>query len=209
LLPTPSKLPRVTGFRRWRRVLPETGTLRPAVFLDRDGTIAEEVGYLNHVSRFRILPRVADAIRRLNEAQLPVIVVTNQSGVGRGYFPESVVHTIHELMTQQLEAAGAHLTAVYYCPHTPADGCDCRKPKTGMLDRAAREHAIELRRSFVVGDRHGDIELARRAGASSVLVRTGYGEGEYLWNAPKWQFQPDFVAADLADAVHWILRPTK
>jgi len=189
--------------------LAETGALRPAVFLDRDGTISEEVGYLNHVSRFRILPHVADAICRLNEAGLLVIVVTNQSGVGRGYFPESLVHTVHELMTQQLEAAGAHLDAVYYCPHTSVEGCDCRKPRPGMLDRAALEHSIDLHRSFVVGDRHGDIELARRAGACSILVRTGYGEGEYLWNAPKWRLQPDFVAADLADAVHWILRPTK
>jgi D-glycero-D-manno-heptose 1,7-bisphosphate phosphatase len=164
---------------------------------------------LNHVSRFRILPRVADSIRRLNEAGLPVIVITNQSGVGRGYFPESLVHSVHELMIQQLGDSGAHLDAIYYCLHTTADPCDCRKPKTGMLELAAREHAIDLQRSFVVGDRHGDIELARRAGACSILVRTGYGEGEYLWNAAKWSIQPDFVAADLADAVHWILRPTK
>jgi D-glycero-D-manno-heptose 1,7-bisphosphate phosphatase len=164
---------------------------------------------LNHVSRFRILPRVAEAIRRLNQAELPVIVVTNQSGVGRGYFPESLVHTVHELLSQQLAAAGARVETIYYCPHTSADGCDCRKPKTGMLDRAAREQSIDLHRSFVVGDRHGDIELAHRAGACSILVRTGYGEGEYIWNARKWQFQPDFVAADLADAVDWVLRPTK
>jgi len=203
------KPPRASGFRQWRCALPESSALRPAVFLDRDGTIAEEVGYLNHASRFRILPRVAEAIRRLNEAQMPVIVVTNQSGVGRGYFPESLVLTVHELMTQQLEAAGARLDAIYYCPHTSADHCECRKPRTGMLDRAARDHALDLSRSFVVGDRHGDIALARRAGACSILVRTGYGEGEYLWNAPKWSIQPDFVAADLADAVHWILRPTK
>ncbi len=164
---------------------------------------------MNHVSRFRILPRVADSIRRLNEGGLPVIVVTNQSGVGRGYFPETLVHTVHELMTQQLEAAGARLDAIYYCTHTLRDGCDCRKPKTGMLEQAAREHALDLHRSFVVGDRHADIELARLAGARGILVRTGYGEGEYLWNAAKWPAQPDFVAADLADAVHWILRPTK
>jgi D-glycero-D-manno-heptose 1,7-bisphosphate phosphatase len=164
---------------------------------------------LNHVSRFRILPRVAESIRRLNEAGLPAIVVTNQSGVGRGYFPESLVLSIHELMTQQLAAAGARLDAIYYCPHTSADGCDCRKPRIGMLARASREHSVDLHRSFVVGDQHGDIELARHAGARSILVRTGYGEGEYLWNAAKWPIQPDFVAADLADAVHWILRPTK
>jgi D-glycero-D-manno-heptose 1,7-bisphosphate phosphatase len=164
---------------------------------------------LNHVSRFRILPRVAESIRRLNKSGMPVIVVTNQSGVARGYFPESLVHTIHELMTQQLAAADAHLDGIYYCPHTSADACDCRKPKTGMLERAAREHSIDVHRSFVVGDRHADIELAQRAGATSILVRTGYGEGEYLWNAAKWPKQPDFVAADLADAVHWILRPAK
>jgi D-glycero-D-manno-heptose 1,7-bisphosphate phosphatase len=164
---------------------------------------------LNHVSRFRILPSVPESIRRLNEAGLPVIVVTNQSGVGRGYFPESLVQSVHELMSQQLAAANAHLHAIYYCPHTSADACDCRKPKTGMLAQAAREHGLDLHRSFVVGDRHADVELARRAGARSILVRTGYGEGEYLWNAPNWEFQPDFVAADLAGAVHWILRPTK
>ncbi|MGC2231930.1 MAG: HAD family hydrolase, partial [Candidatus Acidiferrum sp.] len=171
--------------------------------------LCEEVGYLNHVSRLRILPRVADSIRRLNEAGMPVIVVTNQSGVRRGYFPESLVHSVHELMAQQLATAGAHLDAIYYCPHIPTDDCDCRKPKTGMLERAAREHAIDLQQSFVVGDRHGDVELARRAGARAIMVRTGYGEGEYLWNSAKWESQPDFVAADVADAVHWILRPTK
>jgi D-glycero-D-manno-heptose 1,7-bisphosphate phosphatase len=202
-------MPHSSGFHRWRCILADASALRPAVFLDRDGTIAEEVGYLNHVSRFRILPHAAESIRRLNEAGMPVIVATNQSGVGRGYFPESLVYSVHELMIQQLESAGAHLDAVYYCPHTSADACDCRKPKTGMLERAAKEHAIDLQHSFVVGDRHGDVELARRAGARSILVRTGYGEGEYLWNAAKWATQPDFVAADLADAVHWILRPAK
>ncbi len=163
---------------------------------------------MNHISRFRILPRVADSIRRLNEAGFPVIVVTNQSGVGRGHFPESLVHAVHEVMVRQLQQAGARLDAIYYCPHISADSCDCRKPKTGMLERAAREHALDLLRSFVVGDRHADIELAHRGGAKGVLVRTGYGEGEFLWNAAKWQTQPDFVAADLADAVNWILRPT-
>jgi D-glycero-D-manno-heptose 1,7-bisphosphate phosphatase len=138
-----------------------------------------------------------------------VIVVTNQSGVGRGYFPESLVHAVHQLMLQQLTAAGARLDGIYYCPHTANDACDCRKPQIGMLTQAAREHAIDLPRSFVVGDRHSDIELARRAGARSIFVRTGYGEGEYLWNASKWTVQPDFVAADLSDAVNWILKAAK
>jgi D-glycero-D-manno-heptose 1,7-bisphosphate phosphatase len=185
--------------------VPEQSPRRPAVFLDRDGTIAEEVGYLNHASRFRMFPFAAAAIQRLNEAGLPVIVVTNQSGVGRGYFPESLVHEVNELMTEQLAKAGAKIDAVYYCPHTSSENCICRKPKTGMLDRAVMEHALDLQHSFVVGDRSGDIELARNARARSVLVRTGYGEGELTWHAAKWPVQPDFVAEDLAQAADWIL----
>jgi D-glycero-D-manno-heptose 1,7-bisphosphate phosphatase len=189
--------------------VPEQFPLRPAVFLDRDGTIAEEVGYLNHASRFRMFPFVAAAIHRLNEAGLPVIVVTNQSGVGRGYFPESLVHTVNEMMTKQLAKAGAQINAIYYCPHVSAENCDCRKPKTGMLERAALENALDLQRSFVVGDRYGDMELARNARARSVLVRTGYGEGELAWHAANWPVQPDFVAEDLTQAVDWILRQPK
>jgi D-glycero-D-manno-heptose 1,7-bisphosphate phosphatase len=187
----------------------EPTALRPAVFLDRDGTISEELGYLNHASRFHIFPFAAAAIRRLNEAGLPVMIVTNQSGVGRGYFPESVVQTVHELMTQQLSAAGARLHGIYYCTHTSADRCDCRKPNTGLLDRAAVEHAIDLRRSFVVGDRYSDLQLASRAGARGILVRTGYGEGELAWHAANWEVPPDFVAESLIEATEWILGQTK
>ncbi|HVH70660.1 MAG TPA: HAD-IIIA family hydrolase, partial [Candidatus Dormibacteraeota bacterium] len=96
--------------------------------------------------------------------------------------------------------------AVYYCPHASSENCSCRKPRTGMLERAAREHSIDLRRSFVVGDQYTDIELARNARARGILVRTGYGEGEIAWHAPKWPAPPDFVADDLAEAVEWILR---
>ena len=186
--------------------MPDSTAPRPAVFLDRDGTIAEEVGYLNHPSRFRMFPFAAAAIRRLNEAGLPVVVVTNQSGVGRGYFPESLVHSVNELMKKDLAATGARIDAIYYCSHTSADRCDCRKPKAGLLERAAREHSLDLPRSFVVGDRYGDIELARNVRARSILVRTGYGEGELAWHSAKWPTQPDFVAEDLSKASDWILR---
>jgi len=189
--------------------VPEQSPLRAAVFLDRDGTISEEVGYLNHASRFRMFPYVAAAIHRFNEAGLPVIVVTNQSGVGRGYFPESLVHAVNELMAQQLAEKGAKIDATYYCPHTSAQNCGCRKPRTGMLDRAALEYTLDLHRSFVVGDRYADVELARNAGARSVLVRTGYGEGELTWHAAAWPSQPDFVAEDLAHAADLILRQRK
>ncbi|MBV8514334.1 MAG: D-glycero-beta-D-manno-heptose 1,7-bisphosphate 7-phosphatase [Acidobacteria bacterium] len=179
---------------------------RPAVFLDRDGTISDDVGYLNDVSQFRMFPFAAEAIRKLNDANLPVIVVTNQSGVGRGMFSESMVHIVHEEMTQQLAAAGAHLTAIYYCPHTSDDDCQCRKPKPGMIRQAAREHGVDLVRSFVVGDRYGDVELAQANGGRGVLVRTGYGAEDLRVNGAGWARQPDFVAEDLADAVNWILR---
>lgn len=155
------------------------------------------------------MPGSAEAIRRLNESGYPVIVVTNQSGVGRGYFPESLVQSVHELMIQRLAEQGARLDGIYYCPHVSTDNCDCRKPKIGMLTRAAKEHDLDLQRSFVVGDRYGDVQLARRAGCCSIFVRTGYGEGELLWNAPTWSVQPDFVAANLGDAVNWILQPRK
>jgi len=185
--------------------VPEPSCLRAAVFLDRDGTICEEVGYLNHVSRFRMFPFVPDALRRLNESGYRVIVVSNQSGVARGYFPESLLQQVTGLMQQQLAESGARVDAVYYCSHSSSENCLCRKPRTGMLEYAARDHAIDLLRSFVVGDRYTDIELARNARARGVLVRTGYGEGELAWQAGKWPARPDFVADDLSQAVDWIV----
>jgi D-glycero-D-manno-heptose 1,7-bisphosphate phosphatase len=175
------------------------------VFLDRDGTIAEEVGYLNHPDRFRMFPFAGPAIRRLNEAGLAVFVVTNQSGVARGYFPESLVQQVNERMQRELQADRAHVDAVYYCPHSSADDCDCRKPRTGMIECAVREHHIDLLRSFVVGDRYGDMELAFRAGCKAIFVRTGYGRGEEAWHSGGWPRQPDAIVENLQRAADWIL----
>src|SRR5258708_12858232 len=145
-----SRRRRVAGCvpRRW--LLAEAASLRPAVFLDRDGTIAEEVGYLNHIGRFRMFPFAAAAIRRLNEARYPAIVISNQSGVGRGYFPESLVRAVHELMTTQLAKGGAHIDALYYCPHKGDDASACRKPKPATLHRAAPQHPLAFPPSFVL-----------------------------------------------------------
>jgi D-glycero-D-manno-heptose 1,7-bisphosphate phosphatase len=180
--------------------------LRRAVFLDRDGTIAEDMGYVNHIERFRMLPGSGIAIRKLNEAGFAVIMITNQSGVARGYFPESLVGEVHQKMLRELAEVGAAMDGIYYCPHGAGDGCDCRKPNLGMVVQAAREHELDLQRSFVVGDRYGDVETAFRAGARGVLVKTGYGLGEWTWHAQKWPRQPDLVAKDLPEAVDWILR---
>jgi D-glycero-D-manno-heptose 1,7-bisphosphate phosphatase len=175
------------------------------VFLDRDGTIAEEVGYLNHVERFRMFAFAAPAIRKLKDAGFAVVVVTNQSGVARGYFPESVVGEVHERMQRELASQGAALEGIYYCPHGSADACACRKPATGMVEQAARQHHIDVRRSFVVGDRYRDMELAFAAGCHAIFVRSGYGRGEEAWHAKEWPRQPDAVVEDLSEAVDWIL----
>lgn len=184
----------------------ETRTLRPAVFLDRDGTLCEEMGYLNHVSRFQMFSFAAEAIRRLNGAGRAVIVVSNQSGISRGIFPEKVLHDVHARMKRELESAGAHLDGIYVCPHQARDACECRKPKTGLLERAAREQGLDLGRSLVVGDRYADIEMGHRAGGRGVLVMTGYGRGEYEWHWAEWPRQPECVAEDLTAAVEWILK---
>ncbi|MDH5298025.1 MAG: HAD family hydrolase, partial [Desulfobulbaceae bacterium] len=165
--------------------------MRPAVFLDRDGTINEQMGYINHISRFHLLPRTAAAIRLLNEKEIPVVVVTNQSGLGRGYFPKEVLDQVHDLMKRQLAAAGAHVDGIYICPHYPEAKlpeyriqCDCRKPKTGLFTRAATELGLDLCRSYVVGDRWSDLKAAASCHASGILVLTGYGRGDQAYIGP-------------------------
>ena len=180
--------------------------LRRAVFLDRDGTIGEEMGYVNHIDRFQIFPFAAEAIRRLNQAEIPVIVVTNQSGIARNIFPESLVHEVHKKMVSQLAAGGAWIDGIYYCPHKSEDVCDCRKPNPGMLERAAREHTLDLGASWVVGDRYGDLEMGYAAGARGILVMSGYGRGEYEFHRATWPRQPDVLAENLRDAVRSILQ---
>src|ERR1700674_653802 len=129
--------------------MPEVRPLRRAAFLDRDGTICEEMGYVNHVDRLQIFPYAAAAIRQLNEREIPVIVVTNQSGIARNIFPESLVHQIHKKMVAILATGGAWIDGIYFCPHKKDDACDCRKPNTGLLERASREHAVNLKKSWV------------------------------------------------------------
>ena len=187
-------------------------TRRPAVFLDRDGTINEQMGYLNHITRFHLLPGVGQAIRNLNQAGLPVAVVTNQSGLARGYFPESLLDEVHEKMRRQLALEGARIDGLYICPHHPEAkeerfrlACNCRKPKTGLLEQAAAEMGLDLARSYMVGDRWSDLRCGAAVGATTVLVLTGYGRGDACYIGPTQPVQPHYVAEDLQDAVQWIL----
>lgn len=189
-----------------------SGYPRPAVFLDRDGTINEQMGYINHLSRFRLLPGAARAIARLNRAGWPVVVASNQSGVARGYFPASLVAEVDQLMASQLEREGAHLDGIYYCFHHPRaelaawrTDCGCRKPSPGLITRAAADLGLNLARSWVVGDRLGDIQAGAAVGARTILVLTGYGRGEAEHILPTAQTLPDHVAQDLAEAVSVII----
>ncbi len=183
--------------------------MKPAVFLDRDGTINEQMGYINHISRFKLLPKVADAIRMLNENNYLVVVVTNQSGPARGYFPIELVHEVNSYMQELLRKEGANIDAVYFCPHLPEDGCNCRKPKTGMIDMACRDLDIDLSHSYMIGDMCDDIELAKNAGIKGIMVKTGYGLGELKYRLPKRNIKPDYIADNLFSAVKWILENDK
>jgi D-glycero-D-manno-heptose 1,7-bisphosphate phosphatase len=184
--------------------------MKLAVFLDRDGTINEEMGYINHIDRFVLIPGAAGAIRSINESELKAVVVTNQSGAARGYFPKELIDQVHQKMSDLLEKEGAFLDGIYTCTHAPpskgkSGGCSCRKPKIGLMKQAAQDLNLDLEKSYVVGDRFKDVEMARNAGAKAILVLTGYGKGELEFLGPGGKVRADFVAEDLAEAVEWIL----
>jgi D-glycero-D-manno-heptose 1,7-bisphosphate phosphatase len=177
----------------------------PAVFLDRDGTINEEMGYINHLSRFRIFSQAAPAIRRLNEAGLKVVVISNQSGVARGFFSAALLEEVNQRLTEVLAAGGARLDGLYLCTHRPEEGCPCRKPKPELILQAARDLDLDLGRSYLVGDRYNDIQTAANAGVKGILALTGYGRGELEFISDRAPVQPVYVAQDLEDAAAWIL----
>jgi len=184
-----------------------------AVFVDRDGVLSEEVGYLGDRDRLRLITHSAEAVKLVNQSGLKIIAITNQSGVARGYFSEEMLGHIHRKMEQLLKDQGAFLDGIYYCPHHPEGtveayrtACDCRKPAVGLLTRAAQEHSIDVSSSYLVGDKCTDIECAQRAGARGILVLTGYGREELNKIKRASSAQPAYVAADLLDAVQWIIR---
>lgn len=178
-----------------------------AIFLDRDGTINEDVNFLSSPEQLVLIDGSAEAIKMINELGLKVIVFTNQSGIARGYLTEDDLHRIHKRLDELLAQRGARIDAYYYCPHHPTEGngeyrveCECRKPKDGMLQRASREQNIDLKKSFVIGDRCIDVQAGRTAGATTILVLTGYGREEYK-KCKDENSEPDFVAENLKEAV--------
>jgi D-glycero-D-manno-heptose 1,7-bisphosphate phosphatase len=183
----------------------------PAVFLDRDGTINEDVGYPSRIEEIRIYPYAYEALRRIKEAGFRAVVVTNQSGIGRGYLTEADLAAIHGHIARAFEARGIRVDAFYYCPHyelssLPGYGglCACRKPEPGMGRRAAADLGLDLARSYMVGDKVEDVAFGRAIGATPVLVRTGYGGTSEL-RLRGTADAPAAVADDLLAAVDWIL----
>ena len=183
----------------------------PAVFLDRDGTIIREVNYLSRLEDIELLPAAAVAIAKLNRQLIPVILVTNQSGVARGKFTEAFVKESHDYLQKLLQKQNARIDDFFYCPHHPEVGispyktvCNCRKPAPGMLQTAAEKHHLDLKQAFVIGDKLVDVELGLKAGSQGILVETGYGrqEKEQLKIC---RIKPTRICTDLNQAVDWVL----
>ena len=178
--------------------------MRRAVFLDRDGTINEDRGYVHAREDLVLLPGAAKGIGRLNGTGMLVFVITNQSGVGRGYYTRADVEAFHVRMREILAERGARIDGIAYCPHHPDGGCACRKPRPGMMEALARQHGVDLGASFVVGDAARDLEAARNVGACPILVRTGLGQGT-LEALEDLAVQPAYIARDLDEAARWIV----
>lgn len=180
----------------------------PTVFLDRDGVLNDDRvagdGWVLTPSEMVLLPGAAEAVARLNRAGCVVIVVTNQSCVGRGLLDRAALGAIHDRLRAELARAGAHLDAIYTCPHRPDDGCACRKPRPGLLLRAAAERPIDFSRAVMIGDRQSDLEAAARVGCAGVLVLSGAGLAS-LADPSDSGPRPVHTAADLAAAVDWVL----
>jgi D-glycero-D-manno-heptose 1,7-bisphosphate phosphatase len=186
--------------------------LRPVVFLDRDGTLNIENSYIHELSQLNLIPGAAESVAKLNNAGIAAILVTNQSGAARGYYPESHIQDLNQRLVNLLEQEGAKLDAVYYCPHLGTSQlkeyaleCNCRKPQTGMIDTALLEHPdLDRKLGYVIGDKYTDIELAANCNMKGVLVESGYGATELL-DSHSWKVQPAFIASTISPAVDWIL----
>jgi D-glycero-D-manno-heptose 1,7-bisphosphate phosphatase len=187
--------------------------MTPAVFLDRDGTINTDVGYLNHPDQLELIPRSGLAIKLLNEAGFKTVVITNQAGIAKGLLQEEILPEIHNRLSHLLDKEDARIDAFYYCPHHPEAAveqyridCQCRKPFPGMILHAAEDLGIDVTRSFVIGDKSCDIELAHNVGAKAIMVMTGYGETELVRHTEAKLPLPHHTASDLYDAVQWIVK---
>ena len=178
-----------------------------AVFIDRDGTINVNVEYLDNPDNFKMYPRVAEGIKLLQNNDFKIIVITNQSGIARGYFSEKTLEKIHQKMKNELSKKGASIDALYYCPHHPDDDCNCRKPKTGLFERAIRDFDIDLNNSYIIGDRMIDVEAGHKIGLKTILVPEKKELVKREMNES--DINPDFMCDDFYSGVKWIINNLK
>ena len=192
---------------------------RPVVFLDRDGTLNVEAGYIRELENLNLIEGAGQAIARLNQADVACVLVTNQTGAARGYYAESHIKALHERLVSLLAQCGAHLDAIYYCPHlSPEEGgevapyaiaCQCRKPGQGLVEQAYRDlPQLSRELAFMVGDKATDVELAANCKVKGVLVETGFGK-DVQSGAYQWPVKPDFQASSIVEAADWILAAVK
>ncbi len=177
-----------------------------AIFVDRDGTINRDVHYLDSPDKFMMYPGVGQGIKTLKKKGYKIIVITNQSGIGRGYFTEQQLLIIHKKMAEEFQQFGVALDGIYYCPHHPDDQCNCRKPRTGLLEQAITDHNIDVKKSFMIGDKILDIGAGKKTGVRTVLIPEPHVRQEFLSKKPEWEYHPDYIADDFLDAVEWILK---
>lgn len=177
-----------------------------AVFIDRDGTINVDGPYLSDPDKFEIYPGVSKGINELKENGFKIIVITNQSGIARGYFTEKNLDAIHTKMKREFKKFDVELDGIYYCPHHPDEDCNCRKPKTGLFDKAIKDHDIIVEQSYMLGDKIIDIEAGKNVGTKGILIPVRNGKKEKIYEEHRGVRHPDYVALDFEDAVEWVLK---
>ena len=177
-----------------------------AVFIDRDGTINIDGPYLDDPDKFKMYPGVGEGVKNLKENGFKIIIITNQSGIARGYFTKDILSKIHEKMKIEFNKFDVKLDGIYYCPHHPDDNCNCRKPNVGLFKKAIKEHNIDVNKSFMLGDKILDIDAGQKIGVRTILIPEAHIREEFLSKKNEWEYSPDCVVNDFMAAVEWILK---
>ncbi len=177
-----------------------------AVFVDRDGTINVDVHYLDDPDKFEMYPGVGEGVKKLKDSGFKIIIITNQSGIARGYFTEKQLSDVHERMKKEFQEFYVMLDGIYYCPHHPDDNCNCRKPRTGLFEKAIDEHNIDISKSYMIGDKALDINAGKKIGTVTILIPELHIRDEILSKKNELKYDPDYIADDFFDAVEWILK---
>ena len=177
-----------------------------AVFIDRDGTINVDVHYLDNPDDFKMYPEVGEGVKKLKDNGFKIIVITNQSGLARGYFTENDLADIHAKMKREIQKYDVILDGIYYCPHHPDDNCNCRKPNIGLFEKAIKEHDIDVKKSYMLGDKILDIGAGKKVGITTILIPEPHIRDEFMSEKDEWEFNPDYISDDFMDAVEWILK---